>query len=306
VSEIDRVLFIGSKQLGLRVLQTMHSLSPDTLIGAMTIDDSQDTRTRFADFRTFAKENALPLHVAKNRKHSEQLIEQLKPDLCLVVGWYWMISKQAIDAVPAGFIGIHNSLLPKYRGGSPLIWQIIRGESEVGFSIFDFRPGMDDGPIWAQGRISVGEEEYIASILDRLEMKTLEIFQETYPRILIRSVEPFEQDHEQATYCAQRFPHDGRINWRAPAREVYDFIRAQSVPYPGAFTQFEGRELRIWRARLFDGTYIGAPGQIGKLADDGVFVVCGDDRAVILEDIELDGERGAATERIKSIQGRMS
>lgn len=306
MSRISRVLFIGSKQLGLRVLQEMQALSPRALIGALTIDDHNDTRTRFADYQAFAQRQGLELRVGKNRKHAEQIIAELKPDLCLVVGWYWLISNTALNSVPFGFIGIHNALLPKFRGGSPLIWSILRDEKEVGISVFSFTSGMDDGPIWAQQTVSVGENDYISSVLTELENKTIALFKRLYPKLLDRSIKPVEQNHQLATYCTQRFPEDGNINWQDPARNVCRFIRAQSDPYPGAFTYFEGERLTIWKASLSPKVYIGAPGQVARLASKGVYVICGDDRAIILEEVELRGKRGKATDSIKSIKGRMT
>jgi len=305
MNKINRVLFIGSKQLGLRVLKLMYSLSPKTLIGILTIDDSDDTRSVFADFQQFSNQNELVLHVAKNRKESEKMILELKPDLCFVVGWYWLIGNNALDSVPFGFIGIHNSLLPKYRGGSPLIWPIINNEEKVGFSFFSFTQGMDEGDIWAQGSVSVEEQDYISDILKKLEGKIIRVLQEKYLQILDGEVTPIEQEHELATYCAQRFPNDGNINWHKSALDVYNFIRAQSDPYPGAFTYFNAQELKIWRARVFDRPYYGTPGQVARIASDGVYVICGDHRAVVIEEVEIGGKRGNAKEFIKSIKGRM-
>jgi methionyl-tRNA formyltransferase len=128
----------------------------------------------------------------------------------------------------------------------------------------------------------------------------------TYPRILNGNIEPTEQNHELATYCAQRFPNDGNINWREPAQRVFDFIRAQSDPYPGAFTYYARQELRIWKARPFESTYFGTPGQVARIGNDGVYVVCGDDRAIILEEVQFNGVRGKANDCVRSIKGRMS
>jgi len=297
---------MGSKQLGLRVLQEMYSLSPETLIGILTIDDNNDTRTVLNEFKKISNKNGIELHIAKNKKQSEKIIEALKPDLCLVVGWYWLIGDTVLDAVPHGFIGIHNSLLPKFRGGSPLIWAIIIGEREVGCSFFSFTSGMDDGPIWAQGSILVDEHDYIADVLRKFEDKTIEVLEDKYMKILSGDIRPVEQKHELKTYCAQRFPNDGNIDWRKPAQEVYNFIRAQSDPYPGTFTYFYGQTLKIWQAKVFDKTYYGTAGQVARITSDSVYVICGDHRAIILEDIELDGKRGNANNFIKSIKGRMS
>ncbi len=305
MSKINRVLFIGSKQLGLRVLKEMHLLSPETLIGILTIDDSNDTRSVLADFQDFCKENELILFVAKNRKQSEDIVKKLKPDLCLVVGWYWLITNTVLESVPSGFIGVHNSLLPKYRGFAPLVWQIINNEKKVGFSLFSFTQGMDEGQVWAQGSVCVEEQDYISDIVEKLEEKTIQVFQTNYPKILNDEVQPIGQNHELATYCARRFPIDGNINWHTSAQDVYNFIRAQSDPYPGAFTYLDAHELKIWRARLFDKPYYGIPGQVARITSEGVYVICGNHRAVIIEEVEKAGKRDKANKFVKSIKDRM-
>jgi len=297
---------MGSKCLGLRVLKEIQSLSPNTLIGAITIDDKSDTRTALTDFKELSITTGLPLYVAKNRKHSEETIRNLKPDLCLVVGWYWLISEEILRLIPYGFIGIHYSLLPKYRGGSPLIWAIINDEREVGFSLFSFAEGIDDGPLWAQGTVTVEDGDYVSDTLRKLEEKTIEVLLKKYPSIINGTITPVEQRHELATYCAQRLPNDGNVNWYKPARYVYNFIRAQSDPYPGAFTWYENGMLRIWKARLFEYEYSGTPGQVAKIDSDGVYVICGDNRAVIVEEVEIAGKRGEAKKFIKSIKARLS
>ncbi len=306
MSKIRRVLFIGSKQLGLRILQEMHLLAPNELIGIITIDDTKDTRTKYAEFKSFAETEELDLYTAKNRNHSEQLIKELNPDLCFVVGWYWLIGEATLAAVPFGFIGIHNSLLPKFRGGSPLVWSMIMGERKVGFSFFSFTSGMDEGAIWVQGTVSVEDQDYISSILEKLENKTVKVLRCNYLQILNGSIKPVAQNDDQATYCAQRFPIDGNIDWRKSSGDIYNFIRAQSAPYPGAFTYFEAQEMKVWRARVFEKPYFGTPGQVARITSDEVYVICGDNRAIVLEEVEVSGRRGKAPDFIKSFKGRLS
>jgi len=303
--KVKKVLFMGSKHLGLQVLREIFALSPETLIGILTIDDSSDTRTVLGDFQGFSCQKDLVLHVAKNRRHAEEIVYALKPDLCLVVGWYWLISNAALNSVPSGFIGIHNSLLPKYRGGSPLIWSVINNDKKVGCSFFSFTQGMDEGAIWVQGSIRVEQQDYISDILKKFEEKTIQVLQANYLKILYGDLKPTEQDHTLATYCAQRFPLDGNINWSNSAQDVYNFIRAQSNPYPGAFTYFDAQELTIWSAVLFDKPYYGTPGQVARIAHDGVYVICGDDRAILIKEVGRNGKKSKANAVIKSIKARM-
>lgn len=302
---IKKVLFMGSKPFGLRCLEEIYRLSPDTLIGIITIDDRSDSRNAFAEFESFAKKNKIELHVAANRKDSEMAITRFAPELCLVNGWYWLIGDETLESVRGGFLGMHNSLLPKYRGGSPLVWTIINGEMSAGLSLFSFTKGMDEGDIWAQESVDIEPGDYIGDVLNKLEETAVAVLREKYISILNGAVVPFPQDHIRATYCAMRLPDDGLIDWHKPANQLYNFIRAQSDPYPGAFTFIDGKKLIIWRAHPVDMVYYGTPGQVAKVTSEGVYVICGDNSPSVLEIVELENGKEPAAKVIKSIKTRL-
>jgi methionyl-tRNA formyltransferase len=302
---VKKMLFMGSKPYSLRCLEEIFRLSPDTLIGIITIDDRSDPRNAFAEFESFAKKNKIELHVAANRKDSESAILRFAPDLCLVNGWYWLIGDDTLESVKSGFLGMHNSLLPKYRGGSPLVWTMINGEMSAGLSLFSFTKGMDEGDIWAQESVDIEPGDYIGDVLGKLEETAVSVLREKYIGILKGAVVPFPQDHTQATYCAMRTPEDGLIDWNKPSRRIYDFIRAQSDPYPGAFTFIDGKTLVVWRAHPLDMVYYGTPGQVAKVGPDGVYVICGDNSPLVLETVEFENGKEPATKVIKSIKTRL-
>ena len=305
MADSKRVLFIGSKQQGYAALETIFSVSRDSLIGILTLDDSGDTRTVLPRFMEFSERTGVPLDIASNRKASEEVIKRVRPDLCLVVGWYWLIDSAVLALVKDGMLGVHNSLLPRYLGGSPLIWSILNGDREVGFSLFSFTSGMDDGPVWARCRASVSDDDYIADILVKLERELMEMLRQKFPLILQGTIKPTQQDHDQATYCAPRVPDDGLVDWRKPACDVYNFIRAQSSPYPGAFTYLDGTKLVLWRAKLFQQTYFGTPGQIARIGSEGVYLICGSNTAVLVTDTEYSGDRANPSKFITSIRTRL-
>jgi len=299
-----RLLFLGSKRLGERILRSMIHRVPASVCAAVTLDDRADARSAFDAIAAVAATASIPLHVARDRRHAEELIRLEAPDLCIVACWYWLISDRALQSVPGGFIGIHNSLLPKYRGGSPLVWALINHETEIGASFFSFRAGIDDGPVWLQARIQVGEDDYVDEVLDRLEAETLRVFEEGFPGILSGALRPAEQDHDRATYCAQRVPEDGEIDWTQPATAVFDFVRAQSPPYPGAFTWYEGSRLTILRARRIASRYDGTPGQVARIDGDGVVIVCGNATALRLDEVEFGEGRVPAARVIRTLRTR--
>jgi methionyl-tRNA formyltransferase len=300
-----KVLFIGSKPLGLHCLEEVFRLAPESLIGIITIDDRDDGRNVFGEFGSFAAKAGIELYVAKNRKDSENAIRRFGPDLCLVNGWYWIIGDDALQSVPGGFLGMHNSLLPKYRGGSPLVWTIINGEDRAGLSLFSFTSGMDEGDIWARDSVSIESEDYISDILYKLEEKAIIMLRENYLNILNDSIIPTPQDTCEVTYCCMRIPEDGLINWHGSAKQIYNFIRAQSDPYPGAFTFLDGKKLIIWRAHQVDITYYGTPGQVAKVTPDGTFIICGNNKPLILETLELENGKEQAGKIIKSVKTRL-
>ena len=305
--KINRVLFLGSKEIGFKSLSTLYSIEKKYIIGIITIDDSADERSVLNKFIEFSRLNKIPLEIAKNRQNADILVSQFNPDLCIVVGWYWLIKKEVLNSVPYGFIGIHNSLLPKYRGGSPLVWAIINGERRVGFSLFSFSDGIDDGPLWGQKTIDISDNEYIGEIVTRIEKETVEFLKEKYPLILKYSIKPVLQKEDDATYCSQRIPEDGKIDWSLSSIKIFNFIRAQSKPYPGAFTYFRSKKMTVLEAYPLDITYFGTPGQVARINHDGVWVICGDQKPIVINRVQYDSENILpAHEVIRSINDRFN
>ena len=300
------VLLLGSKALGLRVAERLTTLVPPADLHLVTIDDSEDSRSALAKLRALSMASGVPLAVARDRAHSESLISAIAPELCLVVGWYWLIGSRCLASVPRGFIGIHFSRLPRYRGTSPLVWQLINGEPEAWYSLFTLTDAMDEGDLWAQGFVPVAPTDYIGDVLASLEARVVGEIDSLIPAILAGTATSYPQPSLAPSYCAARIPDDGIIDFTRSARQCCDFVRAQSRPYPGAFTMLGAERLTVWRARCSDTTYYGRPGQVARVAEDGVTVICGDPRPLILETVGWRGGEFRASEVIRSIRTRLS
>jgi methionyl-tRNA formyltransferase len=306
MNKIRKILFIGSKKLGYEILAEMLLHHSDIKCSVVTIDDHDDGRSYLCEYIRLAKDSKIELHVARSRKESEKIIRKIMPDLCIVAGWYWIIGSELLSKVPFGFIGVHYSLLPKYRGGSPLVWQIINGEKTVGVTIFKFNTGIDDGPVLDQQSVNVDINEDISLVLTNLEHATLKSFRRVYPQILSQSIILKDQNHDMATYCAPRSPCDGVIDWSANAEDIHNFIRAQSHPYPGAYSHYDGQKVIICKAKMFDKKYFGTAGQVVKIENNEVYVVCGDNRAIILTQVEIGSKRTLASDVIISTRLRFT
>jgi methionyl-tRNA formyltransferase len=206
----------------------------------------------YKDFRSFAS-NTLPVVVVEDKMvaYYEQLAD-MKPDLILVIGWYYMIPQKMIDLAPKGAIGIHGSLLPKYRGNAPFVWAMINGEKETGVSLFYFEKGVDEGDIIAQKKIAIEDKDTIKEILEKARVASVDVLLECLPQLANGTAPRIEQDHSQATIFPKRTPEDGKIDWDWDAKRIKDFIRAQTKPYPGAFTIIDNKKVIIWDADIYD------------------------------------------------------
>ncbi len=302
---VSKVLFLGSKNLGLKLLMRMQALAPNALTAVATLDDTADGRSALPLFRSFCVDRSLPIEILAKAKELDAVLDRHQPDLVVVCGWDWKIAVESLAKAPGGFIGLHASLLPRYRGHAPLVWTLYNGDPEGGLSLFYLEPGLDTGDILAQKKFPLGPDATIAEALALAESHAEAALEETYPLLLAGRAPRRPQDQSQATFCSQRKPEDGLVDWKSSAALIHNAIRAQTHPYPGAFTLWQGRRLYLWKASRFTGEYFGIPGLVVESSADtaaphpGVVVTCGQGAIRLLE-VQLEGEaRRPASEVLK-------
>jgi methionyl-tRNA formyltransferase len=181
---------------------------------------------------------------------SEEVVEglaSLKP-LAIVVCAYGRILRQAVlDIPPKGVLNVHPSLLPRYRGASPITAAILAGDPETGVTIMLMDAGMDTGPILAQRYLPVSPLDTTATLTDKLARLAANLLIETLRRWLTADIQPQPQDHAQATIAPKLRKEDGVVDWSEPAVGISRRVRAYN-PWPGASTYLEGQLLHIWEA----------------------------------------------------------
>ncbi|MBV7332000.1 methionyl-tRNA formyltransferase [Chloroflexi bacterium TSY] len=179
-----------------------------------------------------------------------QYIHRWTPHLLLALGWYYIIPRKVRESTPLGCAGIHASLLPKYRGGAPIPWAIINGEKETGVTFFYFDDGVDTGDIIAQKSFSIDDVDTCRTVYEKANQASIDLLKEYLPMMSAGHAPRFAQDETKATVFPQRRPEDGLIDWSWDAKRIQNFIRAQTKPYPGAFTYIEGKKVTIWDATV--------------------------------------------------------
>lgn len=179
-------------------------------------------------------------------------ISNLNPNLIIVVAFGKIIPKEILEIPKYGSLNVHPSLLPKYRGPSPIQFAILNGEKITGTTIMLMDEKMDHGPILAQEKIVVEPKETSQTLHQKLSRLGADLLLKTIPLYLSGKIKPKPQDEKKATYTKILSRQDGRIDWQKSAEEIERQIRA-FFPWPGAWTIFNGKRLKILKAKTNQG-----------------------------------------------------
>jgi len=225
-------------------------------------------------------------------------------DIAFAVSWRYMIPSSVYQVPRLGTYVFHDSYLPAYRGFSPTVWAMINGEDHTGATLFEISDEVDAGDILDQEIVPIGPDETISGVVDRVTQIYLQILERNLAGLLKGSMTSKPQDHNQATYTCKRALEDNQINWTASAEEIYNFIRALSHPYPGAYTTLSGKKITVWSARRlqvpnYDGRIPGRVIQI--LPGIGSAVLTGDGALLIEEVQAVDGQVECAADVLNSL-----
>ena len=221
----------------------------------ISYSDRKVKNYNYVDFSEISREYDIPLFYVNSSENKisnyKKVIEDIQPDVILVMGWYYMVPKTIRDIAKYGTWGIHASLLPKYAGGAPLVWAMINGEEKTGVTLFKLEDGVDDGDIIAQSEVKIEFNDTIKEVYDKVTTVSKEIL---YNSLLnIDTIDFIKQDKSKIEVFPQRSPNDGEIDFNKTGLEIYNFIRAQSPPYPGAFFKtIDGKKIIIEKARIED------------------------------------------------------
>ena len=215
----------------------------------------------YADFEPLSREYShIPFHFILDPKEP-LVIEKVgayHPDLILVISWSQIIPNKMLAIPPLGTIGVHYSMLPKRRGGAPLTWALIDGLSQTGITLFYYDEGIDSGDIIDQETLEIEDSDTIKTLLDKIMIQLPGLVLRNLKAILEGTNPRSPQDPSQATLTPARRPQDGEIDWGQTDRQIYNFIRAQTVPYPCAFSRLADvkgckKKLVIPKARFESG-----------------------------------------------------
>jgi methionyl-tRNA formyltransferase len=300
-----RTIFLGSGIWGCRALEALVELRAD-VVGVFTFDpDPHESREH--DVAELAGREGIPVNIAGKLdvQNHTGLLHNMAPDIGFVVGWRTIIPDAICDMPAKGFVGIHASLLPRYRGFAPINWAIIEGEQRTGVTLFHLSHVVDGGDIIGQRVIDISRQDTAGTIALRAGEEAAELVRRYYPLLREGRAPRRPQDDSHATYRPRRRPSDGLIDWNWPAERIYNWVRALTRPYPGAFSHLDGRKVTIWRAGVPGEQLASAelPGRITDVRNGGELVVATGGGTLLIEEFECD-DAGPGSAGRRSFAGK--
>ena len=299
------ILFVGTVREGRRCLEALFAQG-ERFVGLVTLDAALAPSTSgWVRFDDLATAHGVPLVTVRdlNSAANVKRVAKLQPDLILVIGWTRLLGSALLQLPRLGAVGFHASLLPRYRGRAPINWALINGERETGNTMFFLDEGVDTGDMIDQRRIPILDEDDCGTLYEKVADSAIDMLIEHLPQLKTGSAPRVVQDNRQATVMPRRRPEDGLIDWARDSRSLFNWVRAQTHPYPGAFTAHRGRRLYIWRAReITSGQALETPGRIIGRPDGQACVATGDG-LLRLDRVQWDGQAEQSGESLAGLAG---
>jgi methionyl-tRNA formyltransferase len=288
-----RIVFFGTPSFAVPTLKGLLQGS-DEVIAVVTQPNREKGRGRKI-VPPPVKELVLPygFPILQPEKVKEETfrehIQGLCPDLFVVVAYGQILPRSLLEIPKYGAVNVHASLLPAYRGAAPIVWAILKKEKMTGVTTMIMDEGMDTGDILLQAEIPIGERETGETLHDRLALLGAQLLLETLSKMKADDIRSIPQDHSKATYAPPLKKEDGRVDWKREAEEIDHQVRALR-PWPGAYTDWDGQQLKIYRGEIRKGMPSGKAGVVTWVGSDFIEVETGKD-SFLIQEVQLEGKR---------------
>ncbi|AMC34152.1 formyltransferase [Janthinobacterium sp. B9-8] len=261
----------------------------------VTHEDNPSENIWFGSVAQLASDYEIPCMTPENPNtpEIEAQIAALNVDFLFSFYYRNMLKAPLLSAPEQGAFNMHGSLLPQYRGRVPINWAIIKGETETGATLHVMNIKPDNGPIVAQQAVPIFPDDTAQEVFEKVTVAAELCLSAALPRLIAGKTDFTQQDLSQGAYYGGRTAKDGQINWQQSAKDIHNLVRAVTVPYPGAFSDIDGKRLIIWRTRQIFTSQTTAIEPITPLmyADGNrIILLCSDGAALLVLHAEFAGE----------------
>jgi len=227
-------------------------------------------------------------------------IDAMKPAVIYSFYYRYLIPERVLELAPLGAFNLHGSLLPAYRGRAPVNWMLVNGEREAGVTLHYMVARADAGDIVGQRAVAIDDSDNALTLSRKLMPLGVSLIDELHPMIVVGTAPRRKMDIAKGSYFGRRKPEDGKIDWRWPARRIFNLVRAVTHPYPGAFCFVGERKLLIWEAKLgAENGVLEAPGRVMRETADGALEIAAGEGSVVVKVAQFEGDvEGLAREAL--------
>ena len=288
-----RVVYMGTPDFAVKPLEALINNNYE-VVGVFTQPDKPVGRKAILTpppVKVVAENNNIPVFQPDSLKNGAgvEILEELKPDVVIVVAYGKILPKDFLEFAKHGCINIHGSILPEYRGAAPIQWSVLDGKEFAGVTSMQMNEGLDTGDILLVEKTKIKENETSGDLYERLTVLGADVLLKTLEAIKTNSLNPQKQDDSKSSYAKMLDKSLSKIDWNLKASEVHNKIRGLD-PWPVALTTFDGKNLKLFRSRLLSENYNKQAGSVIK-SKDGIIVVCGDKKAVLITEVQLEGKK---------------
>jgi methionyl-tRNA formyltransferase len=290
-----RIVFCGTPAFAVPSLEHLLRQPDFQIIGVVTQPDRPSGRgrqIRSSPVKNAAGATGVPVFQPEKIKSDEgyEYFKRIEPDAVVIIAYGQIVSQRLIEIPRLGWINLHASLLPKYRGAAPINWAIINGEDVTGVTSMLIDAGLDTGPTLLEYVTPIGKDETAPELAARLAVEGAPLVAKTLRGLSRGELTPVPQDHSKATLARPLQKQDGRIDWIQSAQQIYNRIRGVQF-WPGAFTTFRTTNCQIWGKPLELVAAAGIPGTLLPRSEDGLLVICGNDSILRVEYLQIEGRQ---------------
>ncbi len=283
-----RVIFIGTTEFG---IPTLEKLKKDhELVLVITQPDKPTGRKQELTpppVKIWAQKNHIQTLQSENISNLKALIEESKPDLSIVAAYGQIIPADILEIPKFKSINIHGSLLPRYRGASPIQAAILNLEPETGITLIQMDEKMDHGPIIAMAKLPLNGNETFLELYKKLADVAADLVAKTLPDWFAGKIVPQQQAHERATFTKLIARSNAKIDWSKPAKQIDAMIRALN-PEPGTWTSLDNKTVKILKASIINDHKIELPGKI--YPHQGQLAIKTLDNSLLVDQIQPEGK----------------
>ncbi len=290
-----KIIFMGTPDFAVGSLEALITAGHE-VTAVVTQPDKPKGRSgkpQFSPVKECAIGHSIPvLQPEKIRK--PEAVEELKKyaaDIIVVAAFGQILPREVFDLAQLGCINVHASLLPKYRGASPVNWCIINGDSTTGVTIMRMNEKLDEGDMLSRVEVPIARDDTAGSLFEKLSEAGARLLVDTLPLVESGKATPVKQIDEDTPYTRAMGKSHGKIDWEMCAEEIERLVRGLN-PWPSAYTYMDGKSVKLWRCEAADGGFEDADraGEIVRLGKDYIEVSCGSGSLKIFE-LQLEGKK---------------